>query len=59
MNKHRVKFTVYLTCQGQLMDKTEYDSLIRALWHYAKNVRKYGKYGTMRFDLKAWQGEGE
>lgn len=54
INKHRVKFTVYLTCQGQLMDKAEYGSLIRALWHYAKNVRKYGKYGTMRFDLEAW-----
>ena len=54
MKKHKIRFTVSFTCQGQLMEKVEYDSLIRALWHYAKNVRKNGKYGTMRFDLEAW-----
>lgn len=51
---HKVKFTISMTCQGKLMEKHEYDSLILALWHYTKKVIKYGKYGTMRFDLEAW-----
>ena len=52
--KHKVHFTVSLICQGQLMERVEYNSLICALWHYAKNVMKNGKHGTMRFDLEAW-----
>lgn len=51
---HKLIFTVKLTCQGQLMEKTKYDGLIHALLHFAKFAIKYGKYGTMRIDLEAW-----
>jgi len=50
----RMIYIVTLTCQGQRLERIEFHSLIRAFLHYAKIVKKYGKHGTMRFDMEAW-----
>lgn len=47
-------YRVKVTCQGQLMTDETFNSLPKALWLYARKVMKYGKYGTMRFDLEAY-----
>ena len=49
-----MKYWSKLTCQGQLKHKVSHKSLIAAYFQLAKWIRKYGKYGTMRFDIEAW-----
>ena len=47
-------YRVKVTCQGQLMTDETFNSLPKALWLYSMKVMKYGKYGTMRFDVEAY-----
>ena len=51
----RMVYIFTRTCQGQRQERIEFYSLIKAVLYWRKNIRKYGKYGTMRFDLTAWK----
>ena len=46
-------YRVMVTCQGQPMTDKTFTSLSKALLLYMREVMKYGKYGTMRFDFEA------
>lgn len=51
--RHKCTYTVTTTCQGQVTDEKRFDSLVKAVVYYAKEVHKYGRYGTMNFQLYA------
>ena len=51
--KHRVEYVAKMTCQGQIKKKEHCRYLWQAALFLFKWIRKYGKYGTMRFDIEA------
>lgn len=52
--KHKARFQVKLTCQGELMEAHYYEHLFPALLKYVHIVLKHQRFGTMRFDLIGW-----